>query len=212
MTNKSSDLAQHVISSLDERRTLVRVLDRTTNVKAELAGVKADLTASRSKLASTSQTSTILTKRLDGHTAKSSSFKSIFAKNPFSRKSQAKAAVEKDTVSAGITQWGGKAKNQTKVTEVKIEDLKKKKDELEKKLGERLDAEDALGNIYATLFDGPTPEYPDEDECEAKVRDAEKVSGFGQGKKANSGGLGLCISMTEHSKLTKAPETKCQSV
>ena len=154
---KMADLAQRVKGSSAKRQPLAAVLQRTNNVPADLDSAKKQLESARDELTSIKAASP--TKEDPPPKAKVSFTKKLFGRSK-----------TKDAPSSGSTSGPS-----TKVIDAKIKDLTAKRDALQKQLKERVEAEDALEEIYAPLFDGPTPDYPEEDEQEDKFRGAEKV-------------------------------------
>ncbi|RGP64213.1 hypothetical protein FSPOR_8032 [Fusarium sporotrichioides] len=74
-----------------------------------------------------------------------------------------------------VLEWQAKADKTRKELKAKLDAMKEHRDRLEQMVGQRTQAQNDLDELYASVYDGPSPEDADEDACEAQQKIAQQT-------------------------------------
>ncbi|KAF5641657.1 hypothetical protein F52700_3297 [Fusarium sp. NRRL 52700] len=80
---------------------------------------------------------------------------------------------EKDVTE--LLEWQAKADKTRKELKTKLDDMKERRQKLEQMLEQRVQALNELDNLYAVVFDRPSPDNAEEDMLEAEMKAAQQV-------------------------------------
>ena len=175
MASASLKTAEHIRAAAAERDTLLQQLANTQHAKATLAQVGSEFDDLEQKLWAASEICSDLsdvtrreTKEFDK--LQESHFRKIWKRDKYNAELEkeeddyieALSALEKATVKRDLLR-----------TEVNA--MKKRRDEIKKTAAQQNQALVALDDFYKSVFNGPTPDNPKEDECEEVVEKAQKV-------------------------------------
>ena len=89
-------------------------------------------------------------------------------------KRQAQLQAEEDGYFEALS-WTDKARLKQDLIEKELHDLKKQRDVLRAVHEQHTTALVALDDVYASVFDGPSPDMPEEDVLEAAVQSVKEV-------------------------------------
>ncbi|KAF5679587.1 hypothetical protein FHETE_752 [Fusarium heterosporum] len=81
-----------------------------------------------------------------------------------------------------LLEWQAKADKTSKELKTKLDAMKEQRDKLEGVAAQRIQALNDLDDLYASVFDGPSPENTEEDMCEAQQKMAQQKFDSIQGR------------------------------
>ncbi|KAM0347316.1 hypothetical protein ACHAPU_004835 [Fusarium lateritium] len=84
--------------------------------------------------------------------------------------------VKEEDDAIHLLDWQAKADKTSKELKDKLDAMKVQRNRLEDMAAQRIQALDDLDDLYASVFDGPSPENAEEDMCEAQQTMAQQVS------------------------------------
>lgn len=165
-----------ILAAAGRRREILERVSATQHAKAALFQTRADL---RTLYDKQSEASTLVKstaeaaerEKKEWMSAKGSKLKKLFHRSQYDDE----VKKEEDEYYEAY-EWQLRAEASVAALSRQIDELTKKKDLLIKQVDEHRVAEVQLLDLYAEVFDGPTPSHPDEDKLEAEFNALQEVS------------------------------------
>ncbi|KAF4498547.1 Penicillin-binding 4 [Fusarium agapanthi] len=158
-----------------EGERLLSVIAATEDTAATLTQVKLDLAALKNIWYDADALYSELSARLgteqkEFEDLRDSHIKKFFAGSQYKEKL---TKEENDVIE--LLEWQAKADKTRKELKAKLDDMKERRQRLEHMIEQRVQALNEVDNLYAVVFDGPSPDNAEEDMLEAEMKAAQQI-------------------------------------
>lgn len=176
MAKGTESTEDHIHTVAAKREEFLSILAATEHAKASLTRAKLDVAALKGPWYDSDALCSDLNARKtdcrkECEDLRDSHVRKLFGGSKFQENLQVK-----EEELAAVEEWYAKADQARKEPKAKLDEAKEVRDKLEKLVEEHVQAQIGLEELYASVFDGPSPANAEEDMLEIEVQKAQDVS------------------------------------
>lgn len=172
-----------IVSSMDRIRAaaaegeqLLSVITATDDTAANLTQLKLDIAALKNPCYDAHALYSDLSARIEREQKEFEDLRDSRTKKLFGGSKYKEKLVKEENDVTELLEWQAKADKTRKELDVKLDDMKERRQKLEQMVEQRIQALNDLDNLYVSVFNGPSPGHDEEDKFEAQVKAAEEVN------------------------------------